>query len=206
VQLIPILASKSKTIQPNATVSAIVTSGGLIKVTTSAVNALESGDIVQISGTVGTVEANRQWIITVIDSTHFTLNNSTFMNAWVSGGTINHCGYSTPCTAFNNFFFTVKPANLVGKILVQSAPQGARLRWSFDDAQLNDNAFLTAMPGPTGSMAGGVSAKSDYLWSFSYSETFPDLILQLQSLLRLRVMFGNPVIGSTFILSSWFEV
>lgn len=177
--------------------------GGLIIVTTAA-NTLESGDIVQLSGTVGTVEANGQWIVTVIDTTHFTLNNSTFANAYVSGGTVAHCGYSTPLTAFNNTFFLNTPIDLTGKFLVQSAPMNSTFRWSIDDAGLGDATYLSAMPGPTGGYAGGASAKSDYLWSFLYSD-FPDLRLQIENTWRLRVLFGHPVVGETITFSFWVE-
>jgi hypothetical protein len=50
---------------------------------------LTTGQIISISGVVGTTEANKEgWVITVIDGTHFDLQGSTFTNAYVSGGTI----------------------------------------------------------------------------------------------------------------------
>jgi hypothetical protein len=202
--IISVLTTKSKTIQANATVSTMAASGGLVKVTTTAAHGFETGDIVQLSGTVGTVEANGQWIVTVIDTTHFTLNNSTFFNAYVSGGTVTHCGYSIPLTAFNNNCFLNTPVNLTGKFLVQSAPVNSTFRWSIDDAGLGDTRYLSAMPGPTGGYGGGASAKSDYLWSFLYID-FPDLRLQIQNTWRLRVLFGHPVPGNAFTFSLWME-
>ncbi len=204
MQIISVLTSKSKTIQANSTVSTMVSSGGLVKVGTTAAHGFESGDIIQLSGTVGTVEANGQWIVTVVDATHFTLNNSNFLNAYVSGGTIAHCGYSAPLTAFNNTFFLNTPINLTGKFLVQSAPVNSTFRWVIDDAGLGDTTYLSSMPGPAGGFAGGASPKSDYVWSFLYSD-FPDLRLQIENTWRLRVLFGHPVVGVTISFSFWFE-
>lgn len=204
MQIISVLTNKSKTIQANATVTAMVSAAGLVKVTTGAVHGLESGDIVQLSGTVGTVEANGQWVVTVIDTTHFTLNSSTFANAYVSGGTVQHVGYSTPLTAFNNTFFLNTPVDLTGKFSVTSAPVNASMRWSIDDAGLGDTTYLSAMPGPTGGYAGGASEVSDSVWSFLYSD-FPSLNLQVENTWRLRVLFGHPVVGEMITFSFWFE-
>lgn len=75
------------------TVSATATSGGLIKVTCSSAHGLKTGDQVFISGVTGTVEANNTlanpaWTITYVSTTAFTLDGSTFTNAWASGGTV----------------------------------------------------------------------------------------------------------------------
>jgi hypothetical protein len=204
MQIISILAGKSKTIQANTTVTAMASAAGLVKVTTTGAHGLETGDIVQLSGTVGTVEANVQWIVTVIDTTHFTLNNSTFVNAYVSGGMVAHVGWSTPLTAFNNTFFLNTPIDLTGKFLVSSAPVNASMRWVIDDAGLGDTTYLSALPGPMGAYAGGASAKSDFLWSFLYSD-FPDLRLQIENTWRLRVLFGHPVAGNVYTFSFWME-
>jgi hypothetical protein len=44
---------------------------------------------VQIYGVLGTVEANGTWTITFTGANTFTLNGSTFTNAWTSGGIIS---------------------------------------------------------------------------------------------------------------------
>jgi hypothetical protein len=204
MQIISVLTSKSKTIQANSTVSTMASSGGLVKVTTAAAHGFETGDIVQISNTTGTVEANGQWIVTVIDTTHFTLNNATFVNAYVSGGTVIHCGWSAPLSAFNQNFFLGTPVDLTGKFLVQSAPVNFTFRWVIDDASIGDTTFLTAMPGPTGGCAGGQTSKSDSIQMFTYYD-FPDLRLNIENTWRLRVLFGHPVVGETITFSFWFE-
>lgn len=63
---------------------------GLIRVTTSNPHGLSSNNAVTIASVVGTVEANGDWVITVFDATNFDLNNSTFTNAYVSGGTVTN--------------------------------------------------------------------------------------------------------------------
>ena len=70
-------------------ISAAVDDGsGLIKITTSSAHGLTTGDYVTIEGVTGTVEANQTAYITVVDSTNFTIDDSTFENAYVSGGVV----------------------------------------------------------------------------------------------------------------------
>ena len=65
-------------------------SGGVIKVTTNSAHGLVTGAYVTIAGiNGGTNEANGNWEITYVSSTEFTLNNSVYVNPWVSGGTVN---------------------------------------------------------------------------------------------------------------------
>jgi len=46
-----------------------------------------TGDTVTIFGIVGTTEANGTWIITKVDADNYTLDESVYASAWVSGGT-----------------------------------------------------------------------------------------------------------------------
>ena len=59
---------------------------GKIKLTTSTTG-LTSGDNINVTGMIGTTEANGSWFITVNDSTHLTLLQSAFTNTYISGGT-----------------------------------------------------------------------------------------------------------------------
>ena len=62
---------------------------GLIRITVASTATLATNQIIAISGVAGTVEANAEnWKITVIDATHIDLVGSSFINAYVSGGTI----------------------------------------------------------------------------------------------------------------------
>lgn len=62
---------------------------GLIRVTVSSTAGLITGNKVEIYSVTGTVEANGQWMVTVVNSTHVDLQGSVFTNAYVSGGTLH---------------------------------------------------------------------------------------------------------------------
>ncbi len=68
-------------------VTNVTNSAGLIEVQTASPHKLQTGQTVIITNVVG-VPANGTWAITVVDSTHFTLNSSTFSGAYTSGGTV----------------------------------------------------------------------------------------------------------------------
>jgi hypothetical protein len=82
----------SVTITPSTiagtSVSTCVSSSGLIKVTTSTNHGLVTDDVVFITDVLGTTEANGAWYVTLVDPNEFTLQGSTFTNAYVSGGTV----------------------------------------------------------------------------------------------------------------------
>lgn len=63
------------------------TNASPIQITTSATNGLITGQTVTLSGILGNTAANGTWVITRIDGTNFTLNNSVGNGAWTSGGT-----------------------------------------------------------------------------------------------------------------------
>ncbi len=60
----------------------------LIRITATG-HGYQTGDTVNISGVVGTTEANGTWVITRIDADTFDLEGSTFANAYTSGGASN---------------------------------------------------------------------------------------------------------------------
>lgn len=63
---------------------------GLIRVTTTVGHTLADLNGVTIAGVTGTVEANGDWIIDVIDATNFDLIGSTFAIAYGAGGTVTN--------------------------------------------------------------------------------------------------------------------
>lgn len=76
-----------------ATITGAANNGsGLIRITTSSAHGYNTGDQVAIAQVAGTTEANNAsasnavWTITVIDSTHFDLQGSTFTHTYTSGG------------------------------------------------------------------------------------------------------------------------
>ena len=78
---------------PNAvtyrTISNAINNGsGRIRLTVNTTNGMITGQNVTIGDVVGTSEANGNWAITVINLTTVDLNNSTFTNAYSSGGYI----------------------------------------------------------------------------------------------------------------------
>ena len=73
---------------------------GLIRLTVSTTG-LTTGDNIHVVGVTGTTEANFPWFVTVIDATHLDLQQSTFTNGYVSGGTI-----TTPCLRLRGVYGT----------------------------------------------------------------------------------------------------
>jgi len=61
--------------------------GGAVVLAVNTTAQVSSNDVCAVSGIVGTVEANGNWIVTVIDATHLSLLGSSFSNAYTSGGT-----------------------------------------------------------------------------------------------------------------------
>lgn len=62
---------------------------GAIRLEVDDSSAWETGDTVLVASVGGTVEANGDWPIEVIDATHIDLVGSTFSNAYTSGGTVS---------------------------------------------------------------------------------------------------------------------
>ena len=70
-------------------VSGAASLGGLIELPVASTTGLSANEYVDIAGVSGTYEANGTYqISSVVDSTHISLLNSTFINAYVSGGTV----------------------------------------------------------------------------------------------------------------------
>lgn len=78
-------------IQPQITaVSGTSSDSGLVELALSSAPAtpLVTGDSVVVYGVGGTTEADGRWTITVIDSTHLTLQGSSYVHSWTSGGDV----------------------------------------------------------------------------------------------------------------------
>lgn len=61
---------------------------GLIRLSVASTATFATSQVKTVSDVLGTTEANGTWTITVVDATHIDLQGSTFVNAYVSGGTI----------------------------------------------------------------------------------------------------------------------
>ena len=61
---------------------------GDVRLAVNSTSIMETSDVVNVSGIVGTTEANGVWSITVIDLTHIELETCVFVNAYTSGGVV----------------------------------------------------------------------------------------------------------------------
>jgi hypothetical protein len=69
---------------------------GLIRLAISSTATLATGYEVNVAGINGTTEAIGSWLITVVDATHVDLQGSAFVNAYISGGTLQaQSGFAT---------------------------------------------------------------------------------------------------------------
>jgi len=80
-------------------------SGGLIQLTISGPHGLATGACVIVTGVGGVTAANGTWFITVVDSTSFTLDGSTFAGTYTSGGS-----YHQPDGIFMDRFAAIMPS------------------------------------------------------------------------------------------------
>lgn len=155
------VTGKTKTILADLTITAAVSAGGLVKLT-SAAHGLETGDILQISGIVGTVEANGQWVITKVDANTFTLDNSVFATAYTSGGTAKHIGWACAGVNVDNTVFATKP-DFTLQARVETLSSGANVRVKFEDAA--DTAFVTFQSLATFQAAGPIVSSADKMFT-----------------------------------------
>ncbi len=72
----------------SVTITGTANAGGLIEITTSGAHSLTTGQYVIVYGVAGTTEANGTWKLTTTAANKFTLDGSTFTNAYVSGGNL----------------------------------------------------------------------------------------------------------------------
>jgi hypothetical protein len=148
---ISVATAQSRVIQPVAAVSGATSAAGLIKIQTASAHGLLSNDLIQLSGVTGTVEANGQWTVTKVDSTHFTLNNSTFLNAYSAGGEVVHIGFVAGSALVDNTIFTTIPAFSLNTRLESLSPgSNCRIEWvdSLDSAFVSEQPLALVQFGP----------------------------------------------------------
>ena len=61
---------------------------GLVRVTVASTSGWSTGNIANVFSVGGTTEANGQWTITVVDSTHVDLQGTSYVNAYTNGGDV----------------------------------------------------------------------------------------------------------------------
>lgn len=110
---------------------------GLIRVTTSLANGLITGQSVNVVGVFG-VPADGEWIVTVVDGSHFDLTGSTFSGAYTGGGLVSFppafaadflsssYAYSAPDNGFSFVILgTIVYPSLVAVTVVANTTDGA---------------------------------------------------------------------------------
>jgi hypothetical protein len=86
-------------------VSAVTNNSGLFEITTATAHGLTTGMNVSIWGVTGMPTLDGTWTITVIDSTHFTLNGSTFAGTYGGGGLVGGSGGAGNAGGISRCFF-----------------------------------------------------------------------------------------------------
>lgn len=98
---------------------------GLIRIT-AASHGLSTGDEVIIADVGGTTEANGYFTVTSVSSSQFTLDGTTFSNAWTSGGGVyNGSSYTVTCAKTSGGAAPASPYVLVVANVKQVNTSGA---------------------------------------------------------------------------------
>lgn len=100
------------------TVTNAVGASGLVRLTVPA-HGFVTGDPVRVAGILGTTEANGSWFVTAVDANTIDLIGTTFVNAYVSGGTAS----SIPNSKATAEVIDQLPSNTIGHLK-------ATTRWS----------------------------------------------------------------------------
>jgi hypothetical protein len=114
-------ATKRSVLEPTWTaITGANSNGGLIRILTASTGSLASGDRVTIHEVEGTTEANGTFVISsLVANTSITLAETTFTNAWTSGGEW------TPAARFDYTYSIALPSDCLRVLMVndyQSAP------------------------------------------------------------------------------------
>jgi hypothetical protein len=147
------LARPGQTLEGLDTIGSVAISGaadngsGLIRLTVASTSGWTTGDSKTVSAVTGTTEANGTWIITVVDATHIDLQDSTFANAYVSGGIV---GGSIDELTFS--LDTVASSTLSQLSMVNTSHQlgffnGDSLVATLETAEIADHGWRTLING-----------------------------------------------------------
>jgi hypothetical protein len=81
-------------------VAGVANAAGLYRITTSAAHGLVTGDVVNLNGAIGQTALNRRWTVTVVSTTEFDLQGSSFAAGYTSGGILHYFPNRRRGTAF----------------------------------------------------------------------------------------------------------
>ena len=161
---------------PALNVSAVTNVSGVIGITTSSANTYVTGDAV-ITNLPGLSVGTGAFAITVIDSTHFTLNGSTYAAGYSGSGTVfrYYGGVWTQTAAFGGTGFADAPFRVYanGEVLLMNNSGGA-------------TTTINNLPDVTG--VAGIEVKDNTYEYFS---------ILTQSGIRVDTSTGSPMIDLT---------
>jgi hypothetical protein len=196
-----IVTSKSRTLQPDATVTGVVLYGGHLQIT--CVNSLEVGDIVSITGIVGATEANRVGIVFSATGSTFTLENSPgAVSSYISGGVIKTIGWASPLVSTDNSVID-NTADLTLKVKLTALSPDTKCRIEIEDGF---GADTTAETVATFNVAGAMkNSVSDYVVSRRRYE-MPNLrIGNSGCFMRAKLLFPSGIPGNSATFSAWLD-
>jgi hypothetical protein len=201
VSQISLIASKSKTIVPNITITRAASAGGLIALT-AAGHGLETGDIVQVKNVGGVPAATGQWPVTVTSSSVFNLNNSVFGGSYTSGGGAVHLGWASSTLVDNTIVPNPLPDSLTMKVRLESLSVAGTVRFAVFDAY--DSGFTSEELLISFNAAGSTSSGSDVLWNYRLYQ-MPDVrIGNPGDMLCIKTLIGGGP-GTAIRFSAWLE-
>jgi uncharacterized protein (UPF0264 family) len=197
------------TIQGTANVIGATTAAPIV-IQTAAPHRLQTNDIVQAMGIAGNTAANGPWVVTVIDPTHISLNNSVGNSAYAAGGIVTHIGRATAGAAVSNTVFPRIPSYCL-QARIESLSFGTAVRVQFSDAL--DSAFVTEQPLATSQRIGslgqapipGAPANCDTVYSARDCEVPDFRIGQVGAVARMKLFFINAIPGATVTFSGWLS-
>lgn len=158
--MISIASGKVKALVSNISVIG-ATNASPIVVQSSAPHLLETGDVLYCSGANGNAAMNGNlWVATVVDATHFSLQNSNGSGTWISGGIFQHVGFAAGPVTVDNTVYSASNPSWSLSVSFTALTAGSDVR-----AHLQDSASGTwtdALPGPTVGFAGPLNGLKEF--------------------------------------------
>ena len=171
-------------------ISSIANSSGQIEIGATAAHGLLTSDMTQLLGS-GT--ADGQWVVTVVDSTHFVLQNSTYSGAGTGSGIAEHIGFAAGTIA--------TPAASQGAALVtrlEALSATCTCRIVYEDA--TDAQFVTAQPLACLGSGRGAGVPFDGIYR-TFTTPWASLPDSRTGWLRVKLLLAVPFSSAT--LSAW---
>ena len=147
--------AKLVAIAPVAITGATDNGSGLIRIATTAVHGLTTGDMVEVSAVGGVTNANGDWEVTVISTTTYDLIGSTFSGSYTSGGSGQE--YALDMRTWTTLPETLTTTTTAGDVIIAlptAAMNGASI---FIDKPFSTNAVKFYSVGSSG-IEGATSA------------------------------------------------